>query len=80
MGIKDGIIFDIKKYAIHDGPGIRTTVFLKGCPLQCFWCHNPEGINSAKHSLNKMNLFLLTEKSVLYPANVLIPALLKLSG
>ncbi|MFC1555836.1 glycyl-radical enzyme activating protein, partial [candidate division KSB1 bacterium] len=39
-----GIIFDIKRYAIHDGPGIRTTVFLKGCPLQCRWCHNPEGI------------------------------------
>ena len=39
-----GIIFDIKKYAIHDGPGIRTTVFLKGCPLRCGWCHNPEGI------------------------------------
>jgi len=38
-----GIIFDIKRYAIHDGPGIRTTVFLKGCPLQCLWCHNPEG-------------------------------------
>jgi pyruvate formate lyase activating enzyme len=38
-----GIIFDIKKYAIHDGPGIRTTVFLKGCPLDCWWCHNPEG-------------------------------------
>ncbi len=37
-----GIIFDIKKYAIHDGPGIRTTVFLKGCPLKCLWCHNPE--------------------------------------
>jgi pyruvate formate lyase activating enzyme len=37
-----GYIFDIKKYAIHDGPGIRTTVFLKGCPLQCKWCHNPE--------------------------------------
>lgn len=37
-----GIIFDIKKYAIHDGPGIRTTVFLKGCPLRCRWCHNPE--------------------------------------
>ncbi len=37
-----GIIFDIKKYAIHDGPGIRTTVFLKGCPLKCWWCHNPE--------------------------------------
>lgn len=38
----EGIIFDIKKYAIHDGPGIRCTVFLKGCPLRCSWCHNPE--------------------------------------
>ncbi|HEY3396160.1 MAG TPA: glycyl-radical enzyme activating protein [Armatimonadota bacterium] len=37
-----GIVFDIKRFAIHDGPGIRTTVFLKGCPLHCFWCHNPE--------------------------------------
>ncbi len=35
-------IFDIKRFAIHDGPGIRTTVFLKGCPLDCKWCHNPE--------------------------------------
>ena len=38
-----GMIFDIQRYAIHDGPGIRTTVFLKGCPLNCTWCHNPEG-------------------------------------
>lgn len=37
-----GNIFDIKRYAIHDGPGIRTTVFLKGCHLRCRWCHNPE--------------------------------------
>ena len=37
-----GLIFDIKHYAIHDGPGIRTTVFLKGCPMKCWWCHNPE--------------------------------------
>jgi pyruvate formate lyase activating enzyme len=37
-----GFIFDIKKYAIHDGPGIRTTVFFQGCPLSCWWCHNPE--------------------------------------
>jgi pyruvate formate lyase activating enzyme len=36
------MIFDIKKFAIHDGPGIRTTVFFKGCPLDCQWCHNPE--------------------------------------
>lgn len=38
-----GLIFDIKRYAIHDGPGIRTTIFFKGCPLRCKWCHNPEG-------------------------------------
>ncbi len=40
-----GTIFDIKKYSIHDGPGIRTTVFLKGCPLRCWWCQNPESQN-----------------------------------
>jgi len=38
------MVFDIKRYALHDGPGIRTTVFFKGCPLHCWWCHNPEGI------------------------------------
>ncbi len=38
----NGIIFDIKHYALHDGPGIRQTVFMKGCPLSCWWCHNPE--------------------------------------
>ncbi len=38
-----GTVFDIKKFSIHDGPGIRTTVFFKGCPLRCVWCHNPEG-------------------------------------
>lgn len=40
-----GTIFDIKQFAVFDGPGIRTTVFLKGCPLRCEWCHNPEGLS-----------------------------------
>ncbi|HUX95343.1 MAG TPA: glycyl-radical enzyme activating protein [Bacteroidales bacterium] len=41
-----GLIFSIKRYSIHDGPGIRVTFFLKGCPLGCIWCHNPEGISA----------------------------------
>jgi len=40
-----GRVFDIQRFSIHDGPGIRTTVFLKGCPLRCLWCHNPEGMS-----------------------------------
>lgn len=47
------LLFDIKRYAIHDGPGIRTTLFLKGCPLRCVWCHNPESWSSAKQRLYK---------------------------
>lgn len=43
MGVT-GTVFDIKRYSIHDGPGIRTTVFLKGCSLNCLWCHNPESV------------------------------------
>lgn len=45
-----GTVFDIKEFAVFDGPGIRTTVFMKGCPLRCMWCHNPEGL-SAKPQL-----------------------------
>lgn len=41
-------IFDIKRFAVHDGDGIRTTVFFKGCPLCCAWCHNPEGLAREK--------------------------------
>ena len=40
-----GVVFDIKEFAVFDGPGIRTTVFMKGCPLRCQWCHNPEGLS-----------------------------------
>jgi len=39
-----GTVFDIQRFSVHDGPGIRTTVFMKGCPLRCRWCHNPEGL------------------------------------
>lgn len=46
-------IFDIKRFAIHDGPGIRTTVFFKGCPLSCHWCHNPESRSPECHSYIK---------------------------
>lgn len=42
MNLNQGLIFDIRKFSLHDGPGIRTTVFFKGCPLSCQWCHNPE--------------------------------------
>ena len=41
------MLMDVKRFAVHDGPGIRTTLFLKGCPLRCVWCHNPEGISGA---------------------------------
>jgi pyruvate formate lyase activating enzyme len=47
VAITKGVVFDVKRFAIDDGPGIRTTIFLKGCPLRCWWCHNPEGQVSA---------------------------------
>ncbi|MCD4735326.1 MAG: glycyl-radical enzyme activating protein [Bacteroidales bacterium] len=46
-----GLIFNIQKYSLFDGPGIRTTVFMKGCPLNCNWCHNPEGISPKEEKL-----------------------------
>ena len=49
--MKQPLIFDIKRYAINDGPGIRITIFLKGCPLSCKWCHNPESQSVAAQKL-----------------------------
>lgn len=50
-----GVIFDVKEFTVHDGPGSRITVFLKGCPLSCRWCHNPEGLKTQRQLLYKEN-------------------------
>jgi pyruvate formate lyase activating enzyme len=50
-----GLIFSVKRYSIHDGPGIRVTFFMKGCPLNCLWCHNPEGISPYPSSVALSN-------------------------
>ena len=51
-----GTIFDIKEFSLHDGPGPRSTVFMKGCPLRCIWCHNPEGFSDKPQLMIKHNL------------------------
>jgi len=50
-----GLIFDIKRFAVHDGPGIRTTIFFKGCLAHCWWCHNPESQSAEIQSVKKTN-------------------------
>ncbi|WP_243343543.1 glycyl-radical enzyme activating protein [Anaerococcus sp. AGMB09787] len=59
-----GIVFDIQKYSIHDGPGIRTIVFLKGCPLRCIWCSNPESQNTKPEIMFRKNLCIHCGKCV----------------
>ena len=54
----NGNIINIERFAIHDGPGIRSVVFLKGCPLHCLWCQNPEGIK------NEINLWYFEKKCI----------------
>lgn len=70
----NGIIFDIKSFAVHDGPGIRTTVFLKGCPLACTWCHNPESISFEMTKAEKIirigNLQFIDEETIGREVNV----------
>lgn len=51
-----GTIFDIKEFTVHDGPGPRITVFMKGCPLRCSWCHNPEGLQPTPQLMYRENL------------------------
>ena len=45
--MREGVVFDVEEFTVFDGPGLRQTVFLKGCPLRCSWCHNPEGLSGA---------------------------------
>jgi pyruvate formate lyase activating enzyme len=59
-----GMIFDIKEFAINDGPGIRISIFMKGCPLRCVWCHNPEGLDKNPQMNFKTNRIVGKEYSV----------------
>jgi len=60
--MSNSLIFNIQKFSIHDGPGIRTTVFFKGCPLNCLWCHNPESQDVNKEILYDKNKCVLCGK------------------
>ena len=55
MNERQTLVFDIEKFAVHDGPGIRTVVFLKGCPLRCIWCHNPESQSFELETMTGVN-------------------------
>lgn len=57
-----GKIFNIQRYSLHDGPGIRITVFMQGCPLSCWWCHNPEG----QDSVNSIHASIMSVDDVMF--------------
>ncbi len=77
-----GDIFDVKKFAVHDGPGIRTTVFFRGCELSCWWCHNPEGLScnpeiSSRSGPAGTSDIYLPEKEKITGRNVTVDALIR---
>jgi pyruvate formate lyase activating enzyme len=76
-----GYIFDIKKYSVNDGPGIRTTVFLKGCPLVCAWCHNPESQRNEPEEIEncsfRWNLHHDFEKKNIVGAKIFVDEVIK---
>lgn len=59
-----GVVFSIEEFAINDGPGIRTTVFLKGCPLRCAWCHNPEGLSPSPQVMHMRERDVISGREV----------------
>lgn len=67
MNAGQGTIFDIKRYSINDGPGIRTTIFFKGCPLNCIWCHNPESRSQSPQPASNKDIIgkLMSESELL---------------
>jgi len=64
LAAEKGIIFDVERFAIYDGPGIRTTVFFKGCPMRCAWCQNPEGMSPEQEVLFREHLCVLCGRCV----------------
>lgn len=64
----NGLFFDIKRFAVHDGPGIRTTFFMQGCPLSCRWCHNPESRPMAPSAESTFRTFSLSVEEILKEA------------
>jgi pyruvate formate lyase activating enzyme len=76
--MNSGTIFDIKRFAVHDGPGIRTTIFFKGCLAHCWWCHNPESQSSEIQSIIKTNKLedLIFEENETVGRQILVDELL----